>query len=258
MLLRSVTKHVKAQNWFAVVLDLVIVIIGVFIGIQVSNWNEQRAGEEKAQVLIQRLYDDLNNDYEALTAALNYHAVVRNYAITAIDGFNNVESVSDEQFVIAAYQASQISEPWGYRSTYNELLSTGHFDLIKSDELKSLILGYYSVDWTKQTILTTMAPYREQIRSIMPFLIQDTIRSECGDVVVEIAKTFGTVLPASCDLQLPDELFRETAATLRSKTDMLGSLRYQVSVYEAQVSTLTNFRVDSRKLTAAIDNLQWR
>ncbi|MGB5688997.1 MAG: hypothetical protein WBM45_06940, partial [Woeseiaceae bacterium] len=108
----------------------------------------------------------------------------------------------------------------------------------------------------EQSILTTVAPYREHIRSIMPFLIQDTIRSECGDVVVEVAKTFGSALPVSCDLQLPDELFRETAATLRSKTDMLGSLQYQISVYEAQVSTLTNFRVESRKLTAAIDNLQ--
>ena len=39
MILRSVTKHVKEQNWFAVILDLVIVVFGVFIGIQVSNWN---------------------------------------------------------------------------------------------------------------------------------------------------------------------------------------------------------------------------
>ena len=50
MLLRSVTKHVNDQNWFAVVLDLVIVIFGVFIGIQVSNWNADRAGDKKAEV----------------------------------------------------------------------------------------------------------------------------------------------------------------------------------------------------------------
>jgi len=41
MLLRSVIKHVKTQNWFAVILDFFIVIIGVFIGIQVANWNEK-------------------------------------------------------------------------------------------------------------------------------------------------------------------------------------------------------------------------
>ncbi len=113
-----------------------IVVIGVFIGIEVSNWNADRAGDKKAQVLIKRLYGDLINDSDVMNILLNYHAVVRNYAITAIDGFNGKKTVNDEQFVIAAYQASQIAGPWGYRSTYNELLSTGHFDLIKSDELK--------------------------------------------------------------------------------------------------------------------------
>ena len=40
MLLRRVIEHVKSQNWTAIALDFVIVVVGVFIGIQVSNWNE--------------------------------------------------------------------------------------------------------------------------------------------------------------------------------------------------------------------------
>lgn len=32
MLLRRVIEHVKAQNWTAVALDFVIVVVGVFIG----------------------------------------------------------------------------------------------------------------------------------------------------------------------------------------------------------------------------------
>lgn len=40
MILRSITQHVKDQNWFAIALDFFIVVFGVFIGIQVSNWNE--------------------------------------------------------------------------------------------------------------------------------------------------------------------------------------------------------------------------
>ncbi len=34
MLLRRVTEHVKTQNWFAVGLDFLIVVVGVYIGIQ--------------------------------------------------------------------------------------------------------------------------------------------------------------------------------------------------------------------------------
>jgi hypothetical protein len=42
MILRRVTRHVKDENWFAVGLDFVIVVVGVFIGIQVANWNDER------------------------------------------------------------------------------------------------------------------------------------------------------------------------------------------------------------------------
>ena len=42
MLLRRVIEHVKAQNWTAVALDFVIVVIGVFIGIQVANRDAAR------------------------------------------------------------------------------------------------------------------------------------------------------------------------------------------------------------------------
>lgn len=55
MLLRRVIEHVRAQNWTAVALDFVIVVVGVFIGIQVSNWNAARIAEAQADDLLQRM-----------------------------------------------------------------------------------------------------------------------------------------------------------------------------------------------------------
>jgi len=37
MILRRLTKHVKDQNWFAVGLDFVIVVIGVFVGMRAQT-----------------------------------------------------------------------------------------------------------------------------------------------------------------------------------------------------------------------------
>lgn len=54
MLLRRISSHVNEQNWFAVGIDFVIVVVGVFIGIQVSNWNEsQRAKIDEHGTLLQ-------------------------------------------------------------------------------------------------------------------------------------------------------------------------------------------------------------
>ena len=64
MLLRSLTKHVKDQNWFAVVLDFLIVVAGVYIGIQVANWNGERIESERRTQIVDSLItnlDDSNN-----------------------------------------------------------------------------------------------------------------------------------------------------------------------------------------------------
>lgn len=46
MLLRRMSEHVRGQNWFAVVLDFLIVVFGVFIGFQLTTWNDNRQLDE--------------------------------------------------------------------------------------------------------------------------------------------------------------------------------------------------------------------
>jgi len=45
MLLRRMTEHVRDQNWFAIALDFFIVVFGIFIGFQLTNWNEDRKAD---------------------------------------------------------------------------------------------------------------------------------------------------------------------------------------------------------------------
>ena len=66
MLLRRITEHVKAQNWTAVALDFVIVVVGVFIGIQVANWNDARADQQEFLLAKERLLDEAQANVSAL------------------------------------------------------------------------------------------------------------------------------------------------------------------------------------------------
>ena len=50
MLLRRVISHVRKQEWTAIGIDFVIVVVGVVMGIQVSNWNEELETRRKAEV----------------------------------------------------------------------------------------------------------------------------------------------------------------------------------------------------------------
>jgi hypothetical protein len=62
MILCRFIAHVEAQNWTAAGLDFVIVVTGVFIGIQVSNWNDDRALRERERVYLEQLLIDLESD----------------------------------------------------------------------------------------------------------------------------------------------------------------------------------------------------
>ena len=60
MLLRRYIQHVKEQNWTAVAIDFVIVVVGVFLGIQVSNWNEGQREQKLVRGYLQRLNEDFS------------------------------------------------------------------------------------------------------------------------------------------------------------------------------------------------------
>ena len=55
MRLRRVIEHVRDQNWTAVGIDFFIVIVGVFVGIQVSDWNEDRETRQRGIEFTERL-----------------------------------------------------------------------------------------------------------------------------------------------------------------------------------------------------------
>ena len=64
MLLRRITEHVKAQNWFAVGIDLLVVIFGVYAGMQVSAWNDERRDRIEEIEYLQRILKDLDESIE--------------------------------------------------------------------------------------------------------------------------------------------------------------------------------------------------
>ena len=62
MILRRFMQHIKEQNWFAVGLDIIVVIVGIFLGMQVQQWYEdiQLRDIEKKVLLEIQLDMDIN------------------------------------------------------------------------------------------------------------------------------------------------------------------------------------------------------
>ncbi|MDH3334843.1 MAG: hypothetical protein OEM30_10650, partial [Gammaproteobacteria bacterium] len=110
MLLRRIKHHVVSENWFAVFVDFVIVVVGVYVGIEVSNWNEARQEDDRAQEYLERIHADLVSDQDAAMTRREFWGRVIDYGEAAIRHAETGELYrgSVNQTVLAYYQASQV------------------------------------------------------------------------------------------------------------------------------------------------------
>jgi len=128
MILRRVVEHAKTQNWFAVTLDLLIVIVGVFIGIEAAGWNQDRQDRQEERRYYVQLLLDLRKDLDAFARAGERADRYDEDAQTVIDrlGGKAPPHVSAGRMAMAIQKAGWIYIPYGSRGTYNELVSTGN------------------------------------------------------------------------------------------------------------------------------------
>ena len=59
MILRRFMQHVTEQNWFAVGLDVIVVVVGIFLGMQVNEWNANRHLHDLERQYLQALDIDI-------------------------------------------------------------------------------------------------------------------------------------------------------------------------------------------------------
>ena len=78
MLLRRVIQHFRNQEWTAVAIDLVIVVVGVYIGIQAQSWSNEREN----LVIEERYLSDLRAELEQMMA----DGVITEDALVVVDG----------------------------------------------------------------------------------------------------------------------------------------------------------------------------
>lgn len=146
MILRRVIKHGKTQNWFAVTLDFLIVVLGVFIGIEAARWNQDRQDRQEERRYYGQLLVDLRGDLKSFSRAKERADWYDEAAQLVIDrlGGKAVPQASPGRMATAILKAGWIYIPYASRGTYNELVSTGNLGLLRNSELKSEIANYYA------------------------------------------------------------------------------------------------------------------
>ena len=80
MIIQRLAQAIRRQDWFQVVIEVLIVIVGIFLGMQVTDWNELRKDNDRSEIIVDRLLEDIEMDKRYLQSRLDHYVLVRNFA----------------------------------------------------------------------------------------------------------------------------------------------------------------------------------
>ena len=255
MSLRRVVQHFRKLEWTAIAIDLLIVIVGVFIGMQVSNWNVEREANRRGAVFTGRLKADLQEEAWYYQLQIEYGRDVLANAERAVKALEGKSAASNEELLVSAYRATQYKQKARRRATYDELVSTGTIGLIKSQELRNAALRVYDMPTVDNIAREGMqSRYREAFRMALPNEIQRALNNQCGDRVVQPGdyKSLDGLLDYPCRTGLAGAQIDDAAAALRANVSLVPLLRLRIADIETRLFDLTGNNRDIMQRLQAI------
>ena len=239
MILRHLSQSLKEQNWTAIGIEFVLLVAGVFLGIQVANWNAQRADDVRAKAYLARIEDNLNTDLQSIQRRDVFWRQVISYGDQAIRYAETGELVEGSAWrtVLAFYQASQIW-PWAtYDITYQELSNSGELGLIRDDGLRGELTRYYteSTGDDLNYILSLQPEYRKIVRGITPVVVSNQVWTKCW----QLPNSYEQVL-LDCESPMSEAEAQSVLAGYLKDPNLLSELRYWNSNQGVAVKLIAN------------------
>jgi len=217
----------KRQHWTGVFIELVIVVVGVFIGLQVNNWNQARAEARLGQDYVKRLTHDLQENLTGLRAEIAYYSAILE-SVQKTDQLLRAADPDPRALVVNAYRATEINYNAPVRATWDQIVSSGHLGLLPAGAVESGLSQYYAFDTAQDIYRAGLnSAYRQTVRQIIPMTMQIAMRAGCSDERDQRGNIVGFV--KTCDLNVDPAVLREVAAALRSNPAVLADLQYQYS-----------------------------
>lgn len=228
MILARLTRAIREQNWFAVGIEFLIVILGVIIGFQVTAWNAQREAHARADILTARLIEDLQAEQWRVIGVSTYYGQVADNAQRALDTLEGRRETDDRTLVVEAFRATQIFSFPVIRPTYEELVSTGTIDLITDEALIAGAIEYYETGQEEISLQNPDRPYRYAFFALAERDVYDALANTCAEprnLTIGDYDALPGLLLSPCEIEGHDEAFARIAQRLRASDTIRPLLR---------------------------------
>ena len=157
---RKIRQRLLTENKFSKYLiyaigEIILVVIGIFLAIQLNNLNENRKERHREFTFLLRLKDDINSDITNLSLNDSIAASRESSSSKALEVFYKSKTVKDILITDSLFKFT-----WNNiivnRKTYDEMLNTSGIYILKNKKLRNQLTDYYTLIETFQQFIREM------------------------------------------------------------------------------------------------------
>lgn len=234
MLLARIARSFREHDWFTAVVELVLLIAGIFAGFQLDRWNDGRLDQQQADEYREQLIADLDVERADVVWLINYHEQVRDFGLKALTAWTDTPVAGTEALIVALYQASNVIPITSASGAYDALSNNGLLDRLGGPALTSQLAAYYGQDLG--SVLTEVKRYRLELRGVMPVAVQTRIMNECTRIALNERIT--EELSDDCELGLGEGEGEQILADIIAHPGMQSYLRQGISRDSTSINLL--------------------
>lgn len=239
MILHRFVDHMKKQHWTAAFIDFVMVVLGVFIGLQAQDWNAARHARAEAREYRDQLITDMELSVSRNHAQIEYgqRQIKQLDLVLKALTFCHLDAGQQGVFDAGLYNMGKFDLPTMVMGTIDELNATGNFKLIGAPGLRRAILNtvrVYRTTYAMEPQLSgRVVPNVNYVRLHVRFVLDQQLNFPRSVDPGKVHYAFGKL----CS----DEKFINAVAAVREMTLVSNGLnRRMLDRQDALLATLEN------------------
>lgn len=181
MIFRRIKAHVGKENWFAVFIDFIIVVFGVFIGIQVSNWNDVQSSKRQEQTYLVELRAEVVDNDKVISNKRELTNIVVESGERALVFLERDRPCEETcwRLLVDFFIASQVASAPTSSPVLEEM---ERLALPRSVSVKGALESYSSGMDSLSFSIGGSPPYRDLVRGLIPVSALRVLWRDCHSI----------------------------------------------------------------------------
>ena len=221
-ILGRMTSAVREQNWFAIALEVLIVVLGVVIGFQITAWGEARSDRVQERVYLEQLVADLHATEDFIGQADSVNLPGEQANAKLLRAFFSAVPPSRDSALTWRFLADSHTPASPALAVVEALVATGDLAFNRNDSLRSDISTY--LVYNRQRVRDAEVQYVEWRQAVY-----------AADARIDFAEVrVGAMGPPAIDsLAQNDPMFTDVTGTRRPFPVNINSMFQDRELYNA-------------------------